>query len=455
MPQPIPQPPGVPLLGNIFDINPEKTWQSLAALAQQHGEIFRISVLGHSVVFIAGVELAGEVCDEKRFRKHVGGPIVEVRAAVNDALFTAYHDEDIWGIAHRILAPPLQPKAVARLFPEMRDLTGELVDQWKATSLPITPFDGLGRVVCEMIHKTLFGERLNGLTGPEPPVIQAIKDFMAECVRRPTRPRILNWLLHDGTQQADVSTMREYAADALTWGKEHPEERAEFMTILIEGKDPETGRGLTDKQAIDNMVSKQIAASTAPCLLTAVLVYLLKKPETLAKARQEIDSVVGEGEFEHVHLARLKYMQGVVRESLRMAAPAPAFNVEANPSNDASPILLAGGKYEIPHDQPMIVVVSEVNHDPTVFEDPYEFRPERMMGEAFEKLPPGAKKWFGSGKRECLGIHYAMQMCTVILVRLVRELDMEMADPSYVPDMLGFLNVHPVGFTMKARPRGM
>ncbi|PFH62733.1 hypothetical protein XA68_12161 [Ophiocordyceps unilateralis] len=455
MSQPIPQPQGVPLLGNILDVDPNKTWPSLKALAQQHGEIFKISVLGHTVVFIASVELAGEVCNEKRFRKHVGGPIVEVRAAVNDALFTAYHYEDIWGIAHRILAPSLQPKAVARLFPGMRDVTGELVEQWKSTSLPITPFDGLGRLTCEIIHQTLFGERLNGLTGPEPPVIQAIKDFMAETVLRPTRPRVVNWWWHSSKHESDVKTMRQYAAAALNWGKEHPQEREEFLTAIIDGKDPETGKGLSESQGIDNIVSKQIAASTAPCLLTATLVYLLKNPETFAKAREEIDSVLGDGEFEQAHLGKLQYLQGVIRESLRMASPAPAFNVEPITSDDKSPILLAGGKYEIAHNQPMIIVLSEVNHDPTVFEDPYSFKPERMMGEAFEKLPAGAKKWFGSGKRECLGIHYAMQICKVILVRLVRELDLEMTDPNYVPDMQGFLNVHPVGFTIQAKPRAM
>ncbi|RDA87843.1 hypothetical protein CP532_2967 [Ophiocordyceps camponoti-leonardi (nom. inval.)] len=455
MSQPIPQPYGVPLLGNILDINPNKMWHSLKALAQQHGEIFKISVLGHTVVFVASVELAGEVCDEKRFRKHVGGPIVEVRAAVNDALFTAYHYENIWGVAHRILAPPLQPKAITRLFPGMNDITGELIDQWKSTSLPITPFDGLGRLTCEIIHHTLFGQRLDGLQGPEPPVIQAIKDFMAETVLRPTRPRLMNWWWHGNKHEADVNTMRQYGAAALNWGKDHPQEREEFLTAVIAGKDPETGKGLTDTQGIDNIISKQIAGSTAPCLLTATLVYLLKNPETLAKAREEIDSVIGQGQFEHGHLAKLKYLEGVFRESLRMASPAPAFNVEPLDSDDKSPILLAGGKYQIAYNQPMIVVLSEVNHDPAVFEDPYTFKPERMMGESYAKLPDGAKKWFGSGQRQCLGIHYATQMCMVILVRLLRDLDLEMTDPAYEPDMQGFLNVHPVGFTLQAKPRAM
>lgn len=37
MPTEIPGPPGVPLLGNIFDVNPNETWNSLNKLAKQYG----------------------------------------------------------------------------------------------------------------------------------------------------------------------------------------------------------------------------------------------------------------------------------------------------------------------------------------------------------------------------------------------------------------------------------
>ena len=34
----IPSPPGVPILGNIFDVDPNETWNSLNKLAAQYGE---------------------------------------------------------------------------------------------------------------------------------------------------------------------------------------------------------------------------------------------------------------------------------------------------------------------------------------------------------------------------------------------------------------------------------
>lgn len=37
MPNEIPAPPGVPILGNIFDVDPNETWASLNKLAKQYG----------------------------------------------------------------------------------------------------------------------------------------------------------------------------------------------------------------------------------------------------------------------------------------------------------------------------------------------------------------------------------------------------------------------------------
>ena len=39
MSSPIPQPPGVPLLGNIFDVDPNNTWVSLKKLADKYGKL--------------------------------------------------------------------------------------------------------------------------------------------------------------------------------------------------------------------------------------------------------------------------------------------------------------------------------------------------------------------------------------------------------------------------------
>ncbi|KAF5130259.1 Bifunctional cytochrome P450/NADPH--P450 reductase [Metarhizium anisopliae] len=456
MPQPIPRPPGVPLLGNIFNITPSNTWASLNKLSEEYGEIFQITVLGHTIVFVGSVALAEELCDQKRFRKYVGGPIVEIRAAVHDALFTAFENESSWGIAHRIIAPHLSPEALGQQnFTEMRDLANELFAKWKnlEANTVISPLSELQRLDLETVTLTLFGQKLNCLEGPEHPMLKGMEDSTSEAIMRPTRLSLVNWLVYRNKFNKSIQTMRRYAADVVEHRKDNPTTRQDVLTAIMNNEDPETKKKLTDSQIIDEIVSMPIGSSTAPCLLTSAILLLLRNPDAISRARREIDAVAGAGDISIEQLDELKYVQAIVRESLRLSSPAPGFNIEPLPSDSKAPVQLAGGKYQVAHNQPMIIVLAGVNRDPTVFEDPLAFKPERMMGEQFERLPEGAKKWFGNGKRECIGKHHAWQWSVLVLAMMLQKVDFEMADPEYKLEKDGWFNVRPIGFKTKVKPR--
>jgi cytochrome P450 len=412
-------------------------------------------VLGHTVVFVASARLAEELCDETRFRKYVGGPIVEIRHAVHDALFTAFDHEENWGIAHRIIAPRLSQKAVAQWFPEMRDITSEFISKWNGSGVyhKISPIAELNRLNLEITTMTLYGKRLNILSGPEHPMIQAMEDATSEAIQRPIRPGLVNSLVYGSKFNKAIATMRGYGAELIEYRKTHPTTRQDVLAALIEHKDPQTWRSLTESQVIDEIVSMPIGSSTAPCLVSTAIYLLLKNPHVIALAREELDTVIGTDIFSPEHLSRLKYLEAVIRESLRLSFAAPGFNIEPIPKNDKSPVLLAGGQYQVAHDQAMIIVLAGVNRDPAVFDAPLAFKPERMLGDAFDSLPPGVKKWFGNGKRECIGKHWAWQFNMVVLGKLIREVDFEETDPGYSLEQDGWFNLRPVNFFVKVKLR--
>lgn len=455
MSQPIPQPPGLPLVGNVLDIDPNNTWASLKALAEKYGEIFQIKVLGHTIVFVAGAALAEELCDEKRFRKYVGGPIVEIRYAVHDALFTAYDHEASWGIAHRIIAPKLSTASVSAGFDEMNELTTELIAKWKRLdNKTITPISELNRLNLEATTLTLFGKRLNCLSGPEHPMLKAMEDSTSEAMKRPNRPGFLNWLLYGKKFKSATAAMRAYAADLVQYRKDNPTDRDDCLATMMSATDPDTGAGLSDSQVVDEIVSMPIGSSTAPCVVATAVYLMLKNPHVIATARKEIDAVVGsEEELTDAHIPQLAYVAGIVRESLRLSFAAPGFNIEPIPSESKAPVLLAGGKYQVAHDQAMIIVLAGVNRDASVFDEPLAFKPERMVGDAYEKLPAGVKKGFGNGKRECIGKHYAWLWLMIVTTRLIKEVDFEMVDADYSLSQDGWFNLRPVGFQVKVKAR--
>ena len=418
------------------------------------GEIFKITVLGQQIVFVGSVALCEELCDEKRFRKYVGGPIVEIRYAVHASLFTAFETEAIWGVHHRILAPLITPEAVAGCFNEVRDCASELTAKWRGLSdgSPVSALGELNRLDIESTTLCFYGRKLNNITGPESPMIKAMNDSTAEAIKRPTRPKLVNSLFYQSKFEKASKAMRKYAAECLEHRKANPTDRKDMLYTMMHAKDPETGQSLNDQQIIDEIVTMPIGSSTAPCVISSAIYYLLKNPNCISKAREEIDSVIGNGEVMHDHLEGLPYCAGIVRETLRLSAAAPGFNIEPLPETKG-PVLLGGGKYEVSAKQTMIIVLHGVNRDPAVFEEPEAFRPERMVGEAFEKLPEGGKKWFGNGKRVCFGKNYAWMWNMVTLVTLLKDVDFEMADPSYQLKQDGWFNLRPVGFSIKVKPR--
>jgi len=61
------------------------------------------------------------------------------------------------------------------------------------------------------------------------------------------------------------------------------------------------------------------------------------------------------------------------------------------------------------------VSVYLVHHDPAVYDDPFEFRPERFLG---RPVPPNAWIPFGGGVRMCLGKHLAMLELTTLMQQI-------------------------------------
>ena len=418
------------------------------------GDIFKITVLGQQIVFVGSVALCEELCDQKRFRKFVGGPIVEIRHAVHSSLFTAFDYEASWGIHHRILAPLLTPAAVADHFIQVRDCGSELTGKWHSLGddPPVSAIGELNRLDLETTTLCFYGRKLNGLTGPEPPMIQAMNGATSEAIKRPTRPKFVNWLFYQSKFDKETKAMRRYGAECLEYRKANPTDRKDLLDAMMNVKDPETGQSLSEQQIIDEIVTMPIGSSTAPCVVSSAIYYLLNNPECILNAREEIDSVIGDDEFTHDHLEKLPYCAGIVRETLRLSAAAPGFNIEPVPGTEG-PILLGGGKYQVPAKQTLIIVLHGVNRDPAVFEEPEAFKPERMVGDAFERLPEGSKKWFGNGKRVCFGRDYAWMWNMTILVTLLKGMEIEMADPSYKLKQDGWFNLRPVDFYIKVKPR--
>jgi cytochrome P450 / NADPH-cytochrome P450 reductase len=131
---------------------------------------------------------------------------------------------------------------------------------------------------------------------------------------------------------------------------------------------------------------------TTSGLLSFASYYLMKDPEAMHKAQQEVDTVVGKSPVTFQQMSKLPYIEAVLRESLRLSPTAPVFTFQPLLGN-TEPVLIGGGKYMLPPDASISVLLPSVGRDPAAYgADAAEFKPERMYQQAFDKLPPNAWK---------------------------------------------------------------
>ncbi|CAL5388076.1 unnamed protein product [Camellia sinensis] len=162
-------------------------------------------------------------------------------------------------------------------------------------------------------------------------------------------------------------------------------------------------------------------SDTTAITLTWIMSALLNNKHALSRAQQEIDTKVGKNTWvEESDIKNLVYLQAIVKETLRLYPPGPI----AVPHQATEDCQIGG--YDIPKGTRLFPNVWKLHRDPRVWTDPDEFVPERFLtthaevdvsGQHFEFTP------FGSGRRACPGIGFALQVTHLTMARLLQGFD--------------------------------
>jgi len=158
------------------------------------------------------------------------------------------------------------------------------------------------------------------------------------------------------------------------------------------------GSPMTPRQVRDNLMSIVLAGhETTASELAWAFQLLAHNPRVQSRLIEEIDSA-GDGGDE--------YLTATVREVLRHR-PVFLFTI---PRAVKQPIEIGGWTYGPPAQ--LLGCIYLVHHDPELYPEPDEFRPERFLAS-----PPDTYTWlpWGGGRKRCPGLHLAMlEMKTVL-----------------------------------------
>jgi cytochrome P450/NADPH-cytochrome P450 reductase len=454
----IPGPPGLPLVGNISDIDAENPIKSLMTISAKYGPIWKFSLAGKERVVIGSQALMNEVCDEEHFSKIVAAALEQVRNGIHDGLFTAYGDQERnWGIAHRVLMPQLGPLSIRNMFSEMHDIASQLVMKWArhGPEHTIQVVDDFTRLTLDTIALCAMDYRFNSYYYQKMhPFVDAMSDFLRVSGDRARRDPISQMFYRAETAKywEDIELLRKTSMEVIKNRRENPTDKKDLLNGMLNGVDPKTGEKMSDESIMDNMITFLIAGhETTSGLLSFTFYYLLKNPAAYEKAQAEVDKVIGKGPITVEHLSKVPYLTAVLRESLRLSPTAPSIGLTAKKDT------VLGGKYPVKAGSPIVALFPMIHRDPLAYgEDAEEFRPERMLDEEFERRNnefPNCWKPFGNGMRACIGRPFAWQEALLVLAILLQNFNFSMDDASYQLQIKQTLTIKPKDFYMRAHLR--
>ncbi|XP_004496849.1 geraniol 8-hydroxylase-like [Cicer arietinum] len=181
-----------------------------------------------------------------------------------------------------------------------------------------------------------------------------------------------------------------------------------------------------DKNIIQRLSHDLFVAGTDTTTSTLewAMTELIRNPEIMKKAKKELEQIIGRGvPVEESNISKLPYLEATIKETLRLHPPVP-FLLPRKAERDVE---ICG--YSIPKDAQILVNVWTICRDPTLWENPSLFSPERFLGSEIEfkgrnfELVP-----FGGGRRICPGLQLANRMLMLMLGSLVNSFDWELVD---------------------------
>jgi unspecific monooxygenase len=455
--QRFPHPPGRrPLVGDTLGTDAAAPLQSTMRRGAGLGPIFELKIFDQKFVFVSGAELAAELADESRFEKALSPALVALRQFAGAGLFTAYNDETNWALAHDLLRPAFTKDAMRRYHPVMLAAAQELFDTWDVREAPIDVSADMTRLTMETISRTAFSQDFGSFTRDEPhPFIPAMIAALRAGQRKGSfsgmpGARLMSRRIdqRNAHHQAYIDGLLD---DVIATRRASATSDHDLLGIMLDTPHPETGARLDDLNIRHQILTFLVAGhETTSGALSFALYYLTRDPELLARAHDEVDTILGpdrevEPAFEQI--AKFRFLRRVLDEGLRLWPTAPGYG-----RSPREVTTLSTGHVMRPQDW-ALVMLPMVHRDPDVWgDDASEFDPDRFLPERSRGRLAHSYKPFGTGERSCIGRQFALHEAVLVLARMLHRYELT-PDPSYELTITERLTLMPEGFRLGLAPR--
>ncbi|XP_053712540.1 cytochrome P450 4V2 [Synchiropus splendidus] len=201
---------------------------------------------------------------------------------------------------------------------------------------------------------------------------------------------------------------------------ENGKKRRAFLDMLLKATDEE-GNSMSHQEIQEEVDTFMFEGhDTTAAAMNFALHLLGSHPEAQKKVHQELHEVFGTSDrpINTEDLKKLKYLECVIKESLRLFPSVPFFA-----RTICEDCHIRG--FKVSKGANAIIITYALHRDPRYFPEPEKFKPERFLPENSVGRPPYAYVPFSAGLRNCIGQRFAIMEEKVVLASILRNFTVE------------------------------
>ncbi|XP_071823155.1 cytochrome P450 3A24-like [Apostichopus japonicus] len=454
----IPGPFPLPVFGTLFSFLKGHT-SDLIAKREKYGKVYGFS-FGKNLFCIQDLDMLQEILISKfsSFPNHAETPFKDrpFDAAVSNAR------DARWKSVRSTLSPAFTAsklKQINNLINECCDRLLKNFGEQQGKEGGIQCKDLFGSYSMEVVASVFFGIQVDSQGNPDDPFVKNAKDsfnfFNLKLILGDYLLVFLYDLFDVSITNPKIKTFfLDVISKALELRDKGEVKRMDILQLMADAhrvestENEEAEDSLINQGAVASPSDKKVALSTDEIMANA-FVFFLAGYETvlsalcftaylLATIPEKQDQLFEEvkkfapsrEELTYEVLSQMEYLDCFVRESLRMYPPAAGLERY----NDKGDIVIKD--LLIPEGFRVYVPVYAIHHDPEIWDNPEEFRPERFNKENRSKIHPVSWLPFGDGPRSCIGMRLAMMEMKFAVVRLLQEFKIETCPETEIPPVL-------------------
>ncbi|KAL5549274.1 hypothetical protein UlMin_004505 [Ulmus minor] len=215
----------------------------------------------------------------------------------------------------------------------------------------------------------------------------------------------------------------------------------DFVDVLLQlQEDSQLGIELTQdhlKALLQDMLLAGI--ETTAIASEWLMTELVRYPRVMKKAQEEVRRVVGQkGRVDTNDISQMEYIKCVIKESLRLHPPTPLLL----PRETSESVQIGG--YHIPAKTRVLINAWAIQRDPSTWERPDEFLPERFENNPIDFKNQELTEYipFGFGRRQCPGIAFGMVSIEYLVANILYWFDWKLPGEDTIPEDLDVTEVY-------------